>query len=168
MAISLRSFEEKSEADRADWKAEMKALRKDFHNQNRNIENKLSAIGARCGINSEKSFRDGLEGILRDVHGIKVQRFQGFDKEGFVFRRPDQIELDIVVRDGVLILVEIKSSMSRNDVITFQRKIEWYEKEYDVKVARKVVISPMVDQRAADEIDYYGMEIFSGGREASI
>jgi hypothetical protein len=36
-----------------------------------------------------------------------------------VFGRPDQVELDIIIKNGDVILCEIKSSMSKADIYSF-------------------------------------------------
>ncbi len=51
-----------------------------------------------------------------------------------------------IIKNGVLILCEIKSSMSRGDVYIFNRKIAFYEKRHNRKADRKIIISPMVDK----------------------
>lgn len=68
-----------------------------------------------------------------------------YDDTGEVFGRPDQIELDIVIRNGMLIVCEIKSSVSRLDVHVFERKVRFYENRHQRTVTQKVIISPMVD-----------------------
>jgi len=90
-----------------------------------------------------------------------VQNITEFDKEGYVFGHPDQVELDIIIKDGLLIICEIKSSMSRSDMYTFGRKVEFYEKEHRRKATRRLVISPMVDEHAQRVAEKLGIEVYS-------
>ena len=92
----------------------------------RSIEIKIGALGARWGIGSETAFRNAIRGILEEV-GFHVERYLKFDEEGMVFGRPDQVELDIVMRDKKVFLIEIKSSVSRGDVSIFERKARFYQ-----------------------------------------
>ena len=76
----------------------------------------IGALGARRGLHSESAFRKGLRAILEGSFGVKVeQRYEGYDYEGTVFGRPEQVELDVIIHNGTLILYEIKSSMSKKD-----------------------------------------------------
>ncbi len=126
------------------------------------LENIIGGLGARWGIMSEEAFRQGVRGILTDV-GLKVERFWQMDPEGTVFGHPDQVEIDVVVSDGQVILVEIKSSMSRADVYLFQRKVEFYERVKDVRVSRKLVVSPFVEPKALERAQDTGMEVYTSG-----
>jgi hypothetical protein len=51
-----------------------------------------------------------------------------YDDEGIVFGRPGQVEIDIIVKNGFLLICELKSSMSKPDMYTFERKARFYEK----------------------------------------
>jgi hypothetical protein len=42
---------------------------------------------------------------------VEVLNITEYDDAGVVFGRPDQIELDIIIKNGILIIAEIKSSM---------------------------------------------------------
>jgi len=121
----------------------------------------LDAVGARWGFASEQSFHNGSKGILENVSGVKVTSVIEFDDEGEVFGRPDQVELDVIIQDGTLILCEIKSSMSKADMYTFGRKVAFYEKRRGRQADRLLVISPMVDEKARAVADELGIEMYS-------
>ncbi|WP_376788599.1 PD-(D/E)XK nuclease family protein [Thermoflexus sp.] len=120
----------------------------------------IGALGARWGLSSEAAFRDGMAALLREA-GWRVERFLAMDSEGYVFGRPDQVEIDVVIRDGEAILIEIRSSVSRGDVAIFQRKVEFYARHTGIPVARRILISPMVDPRAQDLAQRMGMEVYT-------
>jgi len=84
-----------------------------------------------------------------------------FDDAGEVFGRPDQVELDVIIQEGLLILCEIKSSISKSDMYIFERKVRFYEKRHDRKADRALVISPMVDRRAQEVAQKLGIEVYS-------
>ena len=121
----------------------------------------LGALGARWGLNSEQSFRNGLKGILEDNFDVKVVTINDFDDDGDVFGRPDQVELDIIIKNGVLIICELKSSMSKSDMYIFERKVRWYEKRHNREASKMIVISPMVDDRAKKVADDLWIEIYT-------
>lgn len=124
-------------------------------------EQSIGALGARWGIASEASFRAALQGILEDSFKVQVLNVNEFDDEGMVFGRPDQVELDIIVLNGLLILCELKSSMSKGDVYIFDRKVKFYEKKHQRTADRKIVISPMVDAKARVVAQALEIEVFS-------
>lgn len=86
----------------------------------------IGAIGARWGYMSEASFRKALKGILEESFPVKVEQYVDFDQEGIVFGEPDTVELDLIIKNGEIIVVEIKSSLSRSDAYTFIKKVKFY------------------------------------------
>lgn len=121
----------------------------------------IGALGARWGLYTEQSFRNALKGILADTFKIEVLSFAEYDDEGQVFGRPDQVELDLIIKDGVLIICEIKSSMSKGDMYAFERKARFYEKKHQRQASRLVVISPMVDKQAQSVAERLGIQVYS-------
>jgi hypothetical protein len=122
---------------------------------------KVGALGARWGVSTENSYRSMLESILVKSFNVEVQNFIGLDESGTVFGRPDQIELDIIIKNGSLIIMELKSSISKNDLYIFERKVRWYESKFDVIVNRAIVVSPMVDRWAIAVAEKLKIELFS-------
>lgn len=127
----------------------------------RRFESTIGALGARWGLYSEQSFRNALKGILEDSFNVQVMNVVEYDDEGEVFGRPDQVELDVIIRDSVLIICEIKSSMSKADMYTFERKAAFYQKRHQRQASRRVVVSPMVDPRARPVAEKLGIEVYS-------
>jgi len=54
----------------------------------------------------------------------------------------------VIIKNGLLILCELKSSMSKSDMHTFERKVRFYERRHQRQATRMIVISPMIDDRA--------------------
>ena len=129
--------------------------------QARKHDSAIGALGARWGVRTEQSFRNALKGILEDSFNVEVINVTEFDDEGEVFGQPDQVELDVIIQDGTLILCEIKSSMSKSDMYTFKRKVRFYEKRHNRKANRALVISPMVNQQAQEVARKLGIEVYS-------
>lgn len=130
-------------------------------------EQAIGALGARWGLASEASFRAALKGILEKSFGVEAINVNEFDDEGTVFGVPDQVEIDIIVRDGELILCELKSSMSKADIYTFERKVQYYQRRHGRTATRKIVISPMVRPEARPVAERLGVEIFGSADEVS-
>jgi hypothetical protein len=131
------------------------------------LESAIGGLGARWGIMSEESFRQGLKGILQDL-GLKVERYLDYDPEGYVFGHPEQVVLDVLIKNKTVLLVEIKPSISKEEMHTFQRKVEFYEKKQKIKVERKGVVSPFVDPRAKPVAERFGIEVYTSGYDVRI
>ncbi len=153
----IRAMREESERK---WN-EQHAINQQLLTDNRKFHSTLGAVGSRWGLHSEKSFRDALASILEESFGVQVINVTEWDDEGVVFGQPDQIELDIIIQNGTLIIIEIKSSMSKSDMHTFLRKIAFYENRHHRQANRRIVISPMVDPRATPVAERFGLEVFS-------
>lgn len=131
----------------------------------RTFNSKIGALGARWGLGSETAFRKGMRGILSDI-GMKTERYLKFDEAGKVFGRPDQVEIDIVMKDSEVYLVEIKSSLDKAGVSLFERKARFYEEESGRKVAKKIIISSFVEgKRPAEMAESFGMEVYTDMNE---
>jgi len=162
-----RKWEEQSrkwEEQNRKWEenqAVIKAMLQDIQALSRKHDSTIGALGARWGLYTEQSFRNALKGILTGSFDVEVLNVTEFDDEGEVFGRPDQIELDIIILNGTLILAEIKSSMSKSDMYAFERKARFYEKRHKRKADRLLVISPMVDDKAREVARNLGIEVYS-------
>jgi hypothetical protein len=133
----------------------------ELQRQSRRYDSTIGALGSRWGLYSESSFRNALKGILQDSFGVEVFNLNEFDEAGEVFGRPDQVEIDIIVKNGLVIVCEIKSSISKADMYIFDRKVTFYQKRHQRTVNRKLVISPMVDTKALPVAETLGIEIYS-------
>jgi hypothetical protein len=133
----------------------------------RKHDRSIDALGARWGLQAESAFRNALAAILEQSFGVKVLNINEFDDEGMVFGRPDQVELDVIIKNGLLIICEIKSSMSKSDIYTFERKVRFYEQRHQRKATRMIVISPMVDLRAKPAAEKLGIEVYSDSSEVN-
>jgi hypothetical protein len=73
---------------------------------------------------------------------VEALNIADYDDNGEVFGHPDQVEVDVIIQDGIVIVCEIKLSMSKAELYTFERKAVFYEKRNGRKATRKMVISP--------------------------
>jgi len=162
--------EERAESQRR-WEENQKEhqeFREAFRHLLQRIDTGISAIGARWGIFAESAFRNGIQAILEESFGVQVLHYQGYDETGDVFGHPDQVELDLIIRDSTLIVCEIKSSMSRSDMYTFDRKVRFYERREGRRADRKMVISPMVEEKALQIAQKLGIEVYTHADEVRL
>ena len=159
-AEQARKWEENTQRlDRME--AQNSATLEEIQKANRRYESAIGAIGSRWGLYSEASFRNGLQAILGQSFGVEVLNLTLYDQEGEVFGRPEQVELDIIIKNGLTIVCELKSSIDKAGMYIFGRKAEFYAKNQNRVVDRKIVISPMVDERAIPVAKSLGIEIYS-------
>ena len=122
------------------------------------FDSKLGGLGARWGMQTEEAFRQGMREILREA-GFTVERFLDYDAAGEVFGHPDQVELDVVIQNGKVIVVEIKSSLDQANMYLFDRKVAFYARKTGRQVDRKLIVTPFVDNRAKEIGLRLGVEI---------
>ena len=157
-------LELKRESDER-WEANQRVINQmleSIQKLDKKYDQTLGALGTRWGLHSEDTFRNAISGILKEFpSGVEVIHVNEFDDSGEVFGRPDQIELDLIIRNGQLLIAEIKSSMSRGEMYLFERKARFYEKRHQRTAQRLIVISPMVDKRAQTIATKLGITVYS-------
>jgi len=152
-----RKWEEQKAEDRRKWEESNRR----FDEINKKIERSIGALGSRWGLQTEKAFRDALAGILVESFGVEVVNINEFDDEGTVFGRPDQIELDVIIKNGLLIICELKSSVDKPAMYIFERKVRFYERRHQRQANRMIVVSPMIEERARRVGEKLGIEMYA-------
>lgn len=121
---------------------------------------KLDALGSRWGLMSEKAFRKGLKEILKEYFDAEVEKWIYNDKEGLVFGYPSIIDVDLVVKNGEHLLVEVKSHVNKSDVGALLRKGRLYEKVNNIK-PKLAFLTPYIDDDAKEDAKKLGIAIYS-------
>jgi len=109
----------------------------------RTFQAQVGGLGARWGLQTEEAFQHGIRTVLNEV-GFTAERFLTWDTSGEVFGHPEQVELDVVVQNGKVIVVEIKSALDRANTYLFNRK---------------VIVAPDADERAKEVALRLGIEV---------
>jgi len=143
-------------------------LHEEIMAQAKKFDRSIGALGARWGLQSEAAFRSALAGILEQRFGVEVLNINEYDEQGEVFGRPEQVELDIIVKNGLLLICELKSSIGKADMYTFERKVRFYEKRHQRTADRMIAISPMIDAKAARVAEKLDIETYSDSSEVDI
>jgi hypothetical protein len=163
LAVMREEQNRKWDEQNRKWEAnqvELKGLHEEVMAIARKHERSIGALGSRWGLQSERSFRNALAAILEKSFGVQVRTVTEWDEAGEVFGRPDQVELDVIIHNGLLILCELKSSIDKAGMYSFERKARFYERRHDRRADRLIVISPMIDPRAAPVADRLGIETY--------
>jgi hypothetical protein len=140
---------------------EIARLREDMMRGFDAMNRRISALGARWGLESEEAFREGLRGILEKELGLKVERWTAFDETGSVFGHPSQVEVDVAVSNGKVMLIEVSSHVKQADVAALVKKAELYERITGRRPDRLIVVTPFVEERAMEAALKLGVEIYT-------
>jgi hypothetical protein len=140
---------------------EIVKLREDMNRGFELVERHISALGARWGVMAESAFREGLKGLLEKEFGFKVEKWRAYDEAGLVFGYPSEVDLDVAVSDGRLILVEVSSHVRASDVFQFKRKAELYKAKTGRKPDRLIMVAPYVDNKALEASKQLGVEVYT-------
>lgn len=163
-----RKWEENTREQNRKWeesRQEFAAVHEEIMAQARKFDRSIGALGSRWGLQSEAAFRNALAGILEQSFGVTVRNVCEFDDTGEVFGRPDQVELDIIIKNGLLLILELKSSMDKAGIYSFERKARFYERRHQRKADRLIVVSPMIEPKALAVARDLGIETYSDSLE---
>ncbi len=128
------------------------------------ILRRLNAFGARWGLRSEAAWREGMRAVLQDI-GFQVERWTASDPEGEVFGYPATVELDVVIRNGVVMVIELKASAGRETLPTLERKVRFYEKHTGRSVQRRILVTPWYEPGVAEQARWMGWELYGEPEE---
>jgi len=135
---------------------ELKNLREEMNE----LRLAVITIGNRFGVMAEDAFRSALSGILRKYFGVEAKRWTYFDRDGVAYGYSSVVEVDVVVKDSVHILIEVKSRVDRGDVFELVNKAKLYERVEGVK-PKLVIVAGYVDKGAYEAARMLGVEIYT-------
>jgi len=119
----------------------------------------LMVVSHRFGVLSETGFREGMRYVVEEALGAgKVERLRLRDEEGLVYGYPGEVEVDLLVRDGVHILVEVKSRVGAGDVAELGRVGRLYERLRGVR-PRLVLLGGFIERGAWRAAERLGVEL---------
>jgi hypothetical protein len=124
------------------------------------VEKLVTTIAHRFGVITESSFREALSGILSKYFGATASKLSVYDEEGLVFGYPSVVDMDVVVRDNVHIVIEVKSRADPEDVYKLYRVGKLYEKKRGVK-PRLALVAGYASGKAKEAASKLGVELYS-------
>ena len=132
-------------------KEELRAVETSLREEMRKLWLALNALGARWGVFSEDAFRNGVRELLKDA-GYTVDRWVYYDDKGYVYGYPSEVELDIVIKDGRTLAVEITSALKRGDLQQIRRKVELFSTVTDRRIDAVYVVTPFIHDKNPDAV----------------
>jgi hypothetical protein len=140
---------------------ELRRLREDFNRAFESLSRRVDALGARWGLITEEAFREGMRGIIQELFGVgEVRRWVYYDEGGEVLGHPSVIEVDLLVRDKVHILVEVKAGTSDADISKLWKIGKLYERVVGVK-PELMMITPFIDERGLKTAKELGVKVYT-------
>jgi len=137
--------------ERMATKEELRAVETSLREEMRRLWLALNALGARWGVFSEDAFRSGVRELLKDA-GYTVDRWVYYDDKGYVYGYPSEVELDIVIKDGRTLAVEITSALKRGDLQQIRRKVELFSTVTGRRIDAVYVITPFIHDKNPDAV----------------
>jgi hypothetical protein len=129
-------------------------MAKGFARVDRSIQKFRSKISARLGERFEGIGRQIARELLLE-RGIKVKRIQAYktrDIKGLVFEKGQDVEVDVFVKEP-LVIGEIKSIIEKKDeLISFSRKVKFFEKQFGKKSKFRLVITIDIADKIRDAV----------------
>jgi hypothetical protein len=65
----------------------------------------------------------------------------------------------VVIKNGKVIVIEIKSALDKGSVYQFVRKVEFYARKTGRQIDRKLIVTPYAEPRAPDVARKLGIEV---------
>ncbi len=132
-------------------KEELRAVETSLREEMRKLWLALNALGARWGVFSEDAFRNGVRELPKDA-GYTVDRWVYYDDKGYVYGYPSEVELNIVIKDGRTLAVEITSALKRGDLQQIRRKVELFSAVTGKRVDAIYVVTPFIHDKNPDAV----------------
>ena len=122
----------------------------------RDLQSRFGVVGSRWGDQAEETFRRGLLETVSRV-GYTVEHYQGQDSEGFINYRPRSYDLDVLVHNGQVIVVEIKSNASGADVTEFHRSVLLFERQTGRQANQRILVAVTIQAGASEQAKELGI-----------
>jgi hypothetical protein len=116
-------------------------------------------VAHRFGVIAEEAFREAMRFVVEEVFGVgRVEKWVYRDEEGFVYGYPSIVEVDVLIRDGEHVLLEVKSRVSKADVAEAYRIGRLYGKVVGRK-PRVALLGGFIDAEARRLARRLGVEV---------
>jgi hypothetical protein len=152
----FEAMDKRFEAQRIDFRNSIEATIKA-------LTSKIDTVGSRWGIMAEGSFRTALRELVAGL-GYRVMKWRGRD-DGRFFLSPRDVEIDVLVKNGKTIAVEVKSSLSMSEVDGFERTVRLYEESEGQKVDEKIILAVHAYPGVKEYASKLGIKIISEPEE---
>jgi hypothetical protein len=130
------------------------AMDKRFDALDKSLSRKIESLGSRWGIMAEDTFSRALSEVLSTA-GFQVSKWRKTDTKAEIFTHTRDVEIDILIKNGKRMAIEVKSALGIGDIEMFERAVQFYEKSESVKVDEKIMVGIHLHR----EVDAYAKEL---------
>ncbi len=166
--VKLREDMNKLREDMNKLREDMNKLREDMNRFREEMDagfdllnRKITALGARWGVDAESAFSEAIRGLLGKEFGFSVERWVVQDVQGVVYGYPSQVEVDVAVTDSKTVLIEVTFHVRQADPQTFTRKAKLFEMITGRKPTSLLFVSPFVDEKAQEACKALGIQVYT-------
>ncbi|PSN84230.1 hypothetical protein B9Q03_13165 [Candidatus Marsarchaeota G2 archaeon OSP_D] len=150
---------------RQDFNTEVSLLREDIRRLNDRFEVILGRMGRRWGADLERTllgtFREVLE--MEGIEPGRVERFSYLDRDGSVTGLKGRlVQVDILVRDGEVTVIEVKSFPERQDMDHLKDVVGYVEKIIQKRVSKVYLVAVNVDKDTLERAGELGFKVIYG------
>src|SRR5579875_3427634 len=150
---------------RQDFNTEVSLLHEDIRRLNDRLEVTLGRMGRRWGADLERTllgtFREVLE--REGIEPGRVERFSYLDRDGSVTGLKGRlVQVDILVRDGEVTVIEVKSFPERRDMDHLKDVVGYVEKILQKKVSKVYLVAVNVDRDTLERAGELGFKVIYG------
>ncbi|MHA1426915.1 MAG: DUF3782 domain-containing protein [Candidatus Helarchaeota archaeon] len=123
----------------------------------------IGSLGHRSGIRLEKTILKLLQKTLeqRDIDINKVQWVELVDEQGEVFSKHYRTDIDVLMKDGLHFLMEVKYKADSRDIFHFLRVAELYARQYR-RPNKLILVTLDLDSRTQEYAERENIEIITG------
>jgi hypothetical protein len=133
----------------------------------REIRLEVSALSGRLGHGLEHI----VQGVIEEFSGqtfSRIERLILLDQTGALYGIPGaQVEFDLFVSNGTAYVVEVKSHVKPDDVLTFHRKTEFAARELG-RPLKKVMIAASMETRVEPLLRQLNIDVIARSRLAPV
>ena len=143
--------------------SEVSVILKEHTKYINDLRSAVGFLGRRMGLDLEKLilsiYREQLKQIGIDEE--KIRKFKYIDVEGRFGKKDRIYEFDILVSDDYVDVIEVKSSVSIDDVEWFEEKVERMTTLLK-NVRRKIIVATNIDKEALELCNKIGIKVIYG------
>ena len=124
------------------------AIEQEMRQGFQDIRHQFDRLGGRWGIRNESIFRQTISALLEESFGARVET-----------RVIKGEQFDLIISDGVHILVEITASAGPKMQKRLERKRQLYQEETGIEPARVILATASIHSRRAEALRQAGFEV---------
>ena len=128
------------------------------------IKTSISTLGTRAGFQLERAILDLLKDkiIQKNINISKVKKVKLVDKEGKVFYKNFNTDIDVLIENGNRILIEIKFKPDNRDIFHLMKTAELYRYQTSKNYDNLMIICMEITQRNYQEATRQGISVITG------